>query len=166
MMPALACWLVPALARWLVLRCAWLVLVRCVCALRVCVVLACWLVLRFACVRAVHSFRGLDQGIQGRQGLLQAMPSSWSCPKCSITVNPGSSNASECAVSVLVQYAVHLHVAPLAAHLRYEKWSLDFIFFVFCAGGKTRQPFLPPACRTILKGLVLYVCFAHLAQIC
>jgi len=56
------------LDRWLVLRCARLVLVRslrCVCALRVCVVLACWLVpaLR-VCVFRVHSFRGLDQGIQ------------------------------------------------------------------------------------------------------
>jgi len=90
---------------------------------------------------------------------------------------------------------------------------LTSFFFVFCAGGKTRQPFLPPACRTMLKGscivcvfcaprsgmrnglltssfsffvqgvrlaspssllpaepfskgLVLYVCFAHLAQVC
>ena len=43
--------------------------------------------------------------------------------------------------------------------LRYEKWSLDFIFFVFCAGGKTRQPFLPPACRTILKGSCIVCVF-------
>ena len=40
--------------------------VACAGALRVCVVLACWLVpaLR-VCVFRVHSFRGLDQGIQG-----------------------------------------------------------------------------------------------------
>ena len=50
-----------------------------------------------------------------------------------------------------------LHVC--FAHLRYEKWSLDFIFFVFCAGGKTRQPFLPPACRTILKGSCIVCVF-------
>ena len=41
----------------------------------------------------------------------------WSCPKCFIRIKPGSSNASECAVSVLVQYAMHLHVVPHAAHL-------------------------------------------------
>ena len=40
----------------------------------------------------------------------------------------------------------------LRTSLRYGKWALDFIFFVFCAGCKTRQPFLPPACRTIPKG--------------
>ena len=43
--------------------------------------------------------------------------------------------------------------------LRYGKWALDFIFFVFCAGGKTRQPFLPPACRTILKGSCIVCVF-------
>ena len=48
----------------------------------------------------------------------------WDCDKCGIRVQPGSSNANECAVSVLVQYAMHLHVVPHAAHLcaslRYE----------------------------------------------
>ena len=44
-------------------------------------------------------------------------------------------------------------------YLRYGKWALDFIFFVFCAGGKTRQPFLPPACRTILKGSCIVCVF-------
>ena len=50
-------------------------------------------------------------------------------------------------------------ICLFAANLRYEKWSLDFIFFVFCAGGKTRQPFLPPACRTILKGSCIVCVF-------
>ena len=59
----------------------------------------------------------------------------WDCGKCGIRVEPGSSNASECAVSVLVQYAMHLHVVPHAAHLRYadacfffghvDEWALD-----------------------------------------
>ena len=47
------------------------------------------------------------------------MVRSHNCEKCGIRIEPGSSNANECAVCVLVQYAVHLHVAPLAAHLRY-----------------------------------------------
>ena len=51
------------------------------------------------------------------------------------------------------------HTQIVRAYLRYEKWSLDFIFFVFCAGGKTRQPFLPPACRTILKGSCIVCVF-------
>ena len=42
-----------------------------------------------------------------------------SCRKCGITLDYGSSNANKCAVSVLVQYAMHLHVVPHAAHLSY-----------------------------------------------
>ncbi len=34
------------------------------------------------------------------------------CEKCGIRIEFGSSNANECAVSVLVQYAMHLHVVP------------------------------------------------------
>ena len=47
----------------------------------------------------------------------------------------------------------------LLSSLSDGKWVLDFIFFVFCAGGKTRQPFLPPACRTILKGSCIVCVF-------
>jgi hypothetical protein len=104
--------------------CAWLRVCSCglcSCGLCSCGLCSCglcpWLTsvarMRCACVRAVHSFRGLDQGIQGWQGLLQAM--GFDCRKCGIRVNYGSSNASECAVSVLVQYAMHLHVVPHAA---------------------------------------------------
>lgn len=39
------------------------------------------------------------------------------CGSCDIRFDPGSSDANECAVSVLVQYAMHLHVVPHAAHL-------------------------------------------------
>ena len=91
------------------------------------------------------------------------------CGKCRITINRGSSKDSECAVSVLVQYAMHLHVVAHAAHLSValindtnafwcECLACTGLFYERLLDGRIDGNFytLPPSCLYLLLSSLRY----------
>ena len=83
------------------------------------------------------------------------------CRQCNITIqlNPGSSNAYECAVSVFVCLSDAIHTTTVRTTVRNAP-ACEARTVCTCMLSRTlHTSSLPPACRTILKGSCIVCVF-------
>ena len=86
----------------------------------------------------------------------------FTCKTCGIRCQDGSSNANECTVNMFVCLSDAIHTTTVRTTVRNA--PACEVRTVCCPARCTPHPSLLPA-EPFPKGLVLYVCFAHLIYV-